>query len=322
MTIRLAKPDASLITRFGRVGVLMGGESAEREVSLKSGRAVHQALLEAGVDAVAVDLQGHIFHQLTELRVDRVFNLLHGRGGEDGRVRAVLDFLEIPCTGSNVCASALTMDKILTKKVIGHSGIATPDFFELQHEADCERLLVEFGLPVFVKPVLEGSSIGTAPVLEPGQLFPAWKAAREFGAVMAERFIDGAEYTAGFIGEQVLPLIKLETPNEFYDYEAKYLADDTVYTCPSGLDDASVDRVNAMVSATIRATGVSGWGRIDLMMDSNGKPWIIEVNTVPGMTDHSLIPMAARAAGLDMPELVVSILASTLSQEESHVQVA
>lgn len=322
MTLPLAKPDASIVARLGRVAVLMGGESAEREVSLKSGRAVHQALLEAGVDAVAVDLQGHVFHQLSELRVDCVFNLLHGRGGEDGRVRAVLDFLGIPCTGSGVCASALTMDKVLTKKVIRHSGIATPDFLELHQESDCERLLQEFGLPVFVKPVLEGSSIGTAPVFEPDQLFPAWKAAREFGVVMAERFIDGEEFTAGFIGDQMLPLIKLETPNEFYDYEAKYLANDTVYTCPSGLDHASVNEINQLVRATIRATGVCGWGRIDLIRDANGKPWIIEVNTVPGMTDHSLIPMAAREAGLDMPELVVSILAATLPQEESRVQVA
>ena len=321
MTIQLAKPDPSFVSRFGRVAVLMGGESAEREVSLKSGRAVHQALLAAGVDAVAVDLQGHVFHRITELQVDRAFNVLHGRGGEDGRVRAVLDFLEIPCTGSNVCASALTMDKVLTKKVIRNSGINTPDFFELHEEADCERLLEDFGLPVFVKPVLEGSSIGTAPVFEAGQLFPAWKAAREFGAVMAERFVDGEEFTAGFIGDQVLPLIKLETPNAFYDYEAKYLANDTVYTCPSGLDDASVAEINAMVRATLRATGVSGWGRVDLMLDSSAKPWIIEVNTVPGMTDHSLIPMAAREAGLDMPELVVSILAATLPQEERHVQV-
>ena len=201
-----------------------------------------------------------------------MFNLLHGRGGEDGRIRAVLDFLGIPSTGSGVCASALTMDKVLTKKVIRCSGIPTPDFFELHDESDCERLLDEFGLPVFVKPVLEGSSIGTAPVHQASELIPAWKAAQRFGAVFAESFIDGSEFTAGFIGEQVLPLIKLETPNEFYDYEAKYLADDTVYTCPSGLDDAQVSEINAMVLDTIRATGVSGWGRVDLMMDRQQRP--------------------------------------------------
>ena len=221
MSRQLAKPGADIAAKCGRVAVLMGGDSAEREVSLKSGQAVHEALLAAGVDAFAVDLQGHYFHHLCELRADRVFNLLHGRGGEDGRVRAVLDFLGLPCTGSGVCASALTMDKVLTKKVIRCSGIPTPDFIELRSEADCERLLETFGLPVFVKPVLEGSSIGTAPVHEPEQLLPAWRAAHRYGAVFAETFIDGAEYTAGFIGDEVLPLIKLETPNEFYDYEAK-----------------------------------------------------------------------------------------------------
>jgi len=322
MNLQLARLADGTAQRCGRVAVLMGGESAEREVSLKSGHAVHQALLAAGVDTIAVDLHGHMFHQLTELRVDRAFNLLHGRGGEDGRVRAVLDFLGIPCTGSGVCASALTMDKVLTKKVIRQSGVPTPDFLELRSEDDCERLLREFDLPVFIKPLLEGSSIGTAPVHQASQLYPAWKAARLYGAVMAERFVDGAEYTAGFIGEQILPLIKLETPNEFYDYQAKYLADDTVYTCPSGLDAAQVNEVNALVQQTIAATGVCGWGRIDLMIDRGQQPWIIEVNTVPGMTDHSLIPMAARAAGLEMPELVVSILAATLTEADEHVQVA
>ena len=315
MITQLQKPAPGTAQRCGRVAVLMGGESAEREVSLKSGEAVYRALLAAGVDAVSIDLHGHIFHQLAELKADRVFNLLHGRGGEDGRIQAVLDFLDIPATGSGVCASALTMDKVLTKKVIRCSGIATPDFIELRNEADCERLLEEFGLPVFVKPVLEGSSIGTAPVHHADELYPAWNASRRFGDVFAERFIDGGEYTAGFIGTQILPLIKLETTNEFYDYEAKYLADDTVYTCPSGLDDAQVEEINSMVSDTIQATGVCGWGRVDLMIDGDNKPWIIEVNTVPGMTDHSLIPMAGRSAGLEMPDLVLSILAATLKGE-------
>ncbi len=319
MTLQLAKPAAGTAARCGRVAVLMGGNSAEREVSLKSGKAVHQALLAAGVDAIPIDLNGDDLQQLSELDVDRVFNVLHGRGGEDGTIPALLDFLGIPSTGSGVCASALTMDKILTKKVIRCSGIATPDFIELRDEADCERLLAEFGLPVFVKPVLEGSSIGTAPVHRADELYPAWQAARRFGAVFAERFVDGAEYTAGFLGENVLPLIKLETSNEFYDYEAKYLADDTVYTCPSGLDDDRVAEINALVLDTIRATGVRDWGRVDLMLDQQQRPWIIEVNTVPGMTDHSLIPMAGREAGLEMPDLVLSILAATLTGDDSHV---
>ncbi len=319
MNHKLARPAADAAARCGRVAVLMGGDSAERDVSLKSGNAVYQALLEAGVDATAVDLQTGAFHQLAELEVDRVFNVLHGRGGEDGSVRAVLDFLGIPSTGSGVGALALTMDKVLTKKVIRCSGIPTPDFIELYSKQDCERLLAEFGLPVFVKPVLEGSSIGMTPVFAAEDLIPAWQKARRFGAVFAERYIDGGEYTAGFIGDDILPLIKLETPRDFYDYEAKYLADDTVYTCPSGLDDERVEAIDELVRQTIRATRVSNWGRIDLMLDSEQRPWIIEVNTVPGMTDHSLIPMAGRAAGLEMPDLVLRILEATLNAGDENV---
>ncbi len=319
MTLGAQQSMAELAARCGRVAVLMGGDSAEREVSLNSGAAVHAALLEAGVDAFAVDLGSHAFHQLAELEADRVFNLLHGRGGEDGSVRAVLDFLGIPCTGSDVGALALTMDKVLTKKVIRCSGIPTPDFIELHHENDCERLLEEFGLPVFVKPVLEGSSIGMTPVFSADELFPAWKSARRYGAVFAERFVDGGEYTAGFVEDEILPLIRLETPRQFYDYEAKYHADDTVYTCPSGLDEALVESINDMVRQTIRATRVSAWGRVDLMLDEDSNPLIIEVNTVPGMTDHSLIPMAARVADMEMPGLCLRILAATLTGDDADV---
>jgi len=317
--MRLAPAAADTAARCGRVAVLMGGDSAEREVSLKSGAAVHAALLEAGVDAIAVDLQARAIHQLMELEVDRVFNLLHGRGGEDGTIRAVLDFLGLPSTGSAVGALALTMDKVLTKKVLRCSGIPTPDFIELYTEADCERLLAEFELPVFVKPVLEGSSIGMSPVHQAGDLLPAWNKARRYGAVFAETFIQGGEYTATFIGDDVLPLIRLETPREFYDYEAKYHADDTVYTCPSGLADDKVAEINQLVRQAMRATRVSDWGRVDLMLDAEQQPWIIEVNTVPGMTDHSLVPMAARAAGLEMPQLVLKIIEATLSGDEADV---
>jgi len=319
MSLALQKPAADAAARCGRVAVLMGGESAEREVSLNSGNAVYRALLEAGVDTIQVDLQAHAFHQLAELKVDRVFNLLHGRGGEDGTIRAVLDFLGISSTGSGVCAAALTMDKVLTKKVIRCSGIPTPDFFEMRSESDCDRLLEEFGLPVFVKPVAEGSSIGLTPVHQASELLPAWQAARHFGAVFAEKFVNGTEYTAGYICGEVLPLIKLETPHEFYDYDAKYLADDTVYTCPSGLDDNCVAEINEIVMETIRVTGVSDWGRVDFMLDQEQRPWVIEINTVPGMTDHSLIPMAGRAVGLEMPDLVLKILEATLSGNDCDV---
>lgn len=313
MNMVLSKPAPDSVTKCGRVAVLMGGQSAEREVSLNSGNAVYEALLAAGVDAVPVDLQAHAFHQLADLKADRVFNVLHGRGGEDGTIQAVLEFLGIPYTGSGVCSSALTMDKVLTKKVMRCSGIPTPDFFELDSETDCEQLLRDFGLPVFIKPILEGSSIGMTPVHQESELFPAWKNARRYGDVFAERFIDGTEYTAGFVGDTILPLIKLDTPHEFYDYDAKYLADDTVYTCPCDLDDASVTAINEIVLETIRVTGVRDWGRVDLILDQQQQPWVIEVNTVPGMTDHSLVPMAGRAAGLEMPDLVVKILETTLA---------
>ena len=318
MNMVLSRPAPDSAAKCGRVAVLMGGQSAEREVSLKSGNAVYEALLAAGVDAFPVDLQAHAFHQLADLKADRVFNVLHGRGGEDGTIQALLEFLGIPYTGSGVCSSALTMDKVLTKKVMHCSGIPTPEFFELGSETDCEQLLRDFGLPVFVKPVLEGSSIGMTPVREESELFPAWKDAHRYGAVFAERLIDGSEYTAAFIGETVLPLIKLDTPHEFYDYDAKYLADDTIYTCPSGLDDASVTTINEIVLQTIHTTGVRNWGRVDLMLDQQQQPWVIEVNTVPGMTDHSLVPMAGRAAGLEMPDLVLKILETTLAGDERN----
>lgn len=312
MSMQLHEAAPGTAARCGRVAVLMGGESAEREVSLKSGNAVYQALLEAGVDAFPVDLRGDIYAQLAGLEADRVFNVLHGRGGEDGSIRALLDTLGLPSTGSDIGALALTMDKVLTKKVIRCSGIPTPDFIELDSEADCERLLAEFGLPVFVKPVLEGSSIGMSPVFEADELLPAWHKARPYGHVFAEKFIDGGEYTAGFIGDDVLPLIKIEAANGFYDYDAKYLSDETGYICPSDLGDDKVAQIEDLVRRTIRATRVSDWGRVDLMLDSDGESWVIEVNTVPGMTDHSLIPMAGRAAGLEMPQLVLRILEATL----------
>jgi len=301
-----------LAKKLGRVAVLMGGDSAEREVSLRSGKAVFEALLEAGVDAVAVDVQKRAFNQLANLQVDRAFNVLHGRGGEDGTMRAVLDFLGIPCTGSNVCASALTMDKVLTKKVIRCSGIETPEFIELGNESDCERLLAEIDLPVFVKPRLEGSSIGMARVNDEHELFPAWKQARHFGDVFAEKFIDGSEYTVAFLGEQILPPIRLETPRDFYDYDAKYLLDDTTYICPCGLDQQRISEMDEIVRRTLAATGASDWGRVDLMVDGEQNAWVLEVNTVPGMTDHSLVPMAARAAGMELPELVLRILQFTI----------
>jgi D-alanine-D-alanine ligase len=312
-------PRAESARECGRVAVLMGGQSAEREISLKSGNAVYEALKKAGVDAFKFDPQQNLLRELLDLKADRIFNILHGRGGEDGTIQAVLEIIGLPYTGSGVAASALTMDKLATKRVLLGSKIPTPDFMELNSEDDCTKLLQDLGLPVFVKPVLEGSSIGMSPVLKAEDLIPAWQKASEFGDVFAEKLIVGAECTAGFLDQQVLPLIMLGTPREFYDYQAKYFADDTVYTCPSGLDETTVSKINHLVEQTIKVTGVRHWGRVDLMLDEENQPWIIEVNTAPGMTDHSLVPMAAREAGLDMPNLVLKILQLTLTGDKSHV---
>lgn len=319
MTSIIKKPSVSSAALCGKVAVLLGGTSAEREVSLKSGNAVYQALIEAGVDAFKLDVQSNVLGQLQNLEADRVFNILHGRGGEDGTIQAVLEFLGMSYTGSGVCASALAMNKLATKRIFAGSGIPTPDYMELASEADCQRLLNEIGLPVFVKPVLEGSSIGMTPVHKAEELIPAWQKASAYGDVFAEKFITGAEYTASFLGGQVLPLIKLETPHEFYDYDAKYISDDTIYTCPCGLPENMIAQINDLVERSIHATGVRHWGRVDLMLDDKGQPWIIEINTVPGMTDHSLVPMAARQAGLEMPDLVLRILELTLEGDENHV---
>lgn len=319
MSFLATKPSVDSAKACGRVAVLYGGTSAEREVSLKSGNAVYEGLIEAGVDAFKVDLQGDVLVQLQGIEADRVFNILHGRGGEDGTIQAVLDYLGVPYTGSGVCASALAMDKLATKRILTGCAIPTPEYFELKSEADCQRLLDEIGLPVFVKPVLEGSSIGMTPVHKVEDLVPAWKKASPYGEVFAEKFITGNEYTAGFLGDQVLPLIKLDTPREFYDYEAKYLVDDTIYTCPCGLAEDMIEHINDLVLRSIHATGIRHWGRVDLMLDELEQPWIIEVNTVPGMTDHSLVPMAAKVAGLEMPDLVLRILELTLKGDENHV---
>ena len=308
MSLPLQQTAADAAAKCGRVAVLMGGDSAEREVSLNSGNAVYRALLDAGVNAIPVDLRDCDFHQLAGLEVDRVFNVLHGRGGEDGTIRAVLDFLGIPSTGSGVCAAALTMNKVLTKKVIRCSGIPTPDFFELRSLSDCQRLLSEFGLPVFVKPVAEGSSIGMTPVYRDDELIPAWEAASRYGAAFAEKFVDGGEYTAGFIAGEVLPLIKLETPREFYDYEAKYLSDETRYHCPSGLSSEEEAELSELALWAFRSLGCTVWGRVDTMRGSDGRFYVLEVNTIPGMTSHSLVPMAAAAAGLDIAALVQRIV--------------
>ncbi len=307
---------------FGKVAVLMGGWSAEREISLRSGAAVLDALRHQGVNAVGVDVQRpQVVAALSAGGFDRAFNILHGPGGEDGVIQGLLETLQIPYTGSGVLASALAMDKLRCKELLEGSGIPTPPWMVL--EADTAPGLVEatLGLPVMVKPALEGSSIGMSKVTEADDLPAAYKAAAAYaGEVLAERWIGGREYTVAVLGEEALPVIALETPREFYDYAAKYEADDTRYLCPCGLSAEEEQRLQRLALAAFEAVGASGWGRVDILADTDGTPYVIELNTVPGMTDHSLVPMAAKAAGIDFDELVVRILAQTMKGEVSHVR--
>jgi D-alanine-D-alanine ligase len=298
---------------FGRVAVLFGGKSAERPVSLKSGQAVLEALQSAGVDAFGIDVGDDFLQRLVSEKIDRAFIVLHGRGGEDGTMQGLLECLEIPYTGSGVLASALAMDKLRTKQVWQSLGLPTPRHAVLGSEADCISAVTELGLPLIVKPAHEGSSIGMAKVTSVEELIVAWKAASTYDSqVLVEQWIQGPEFTIASLRGQVLPPIGLGTPHSFYDYDAKYLADDTQYRIPCGLDDSKEQEIRQLTVRACEAVGVSGWARTDVMQDADGKFWLLEVNTVPGMTDHSLVPMAARAAGLDFQQLVLAILADSL----------
>lgn len=299
--------------RFGKVAVLMGGWSAEREISLKSGNAVLAALQSAGVDAHGIDVRRDIAEVLERGRFDRAFVILHGRGGEDGVVQALLELLQIPYTGSGVLASALCMDKLMTKRVWEGAGLPTPAYQVLTDQTDWTSVSERLGLPLIVKPSLEGSSIGMTRVEQTSDLEGAWEDAAQYDApVLAERWITGAEYTAAILGRKVLPLIRLETPRAFYDYEAKYVSDTTRYHCPCGLPPEGERAVQDLALRAFDTVGATGWGRVDLMMEEDGEPWLIEVNTVPGMTDHSLVPMAGRAGGISFQALVVKILETSL----------
>jgi len=301
---------------FGRVAVLMGGCSAEREVSLRSGEAVLSALLARGVDAVAVDAGSQrIVSQLQAGAFDCAFNIVHGRGGEDGVIQGLLDYLDIPVTGSDVLGSALAMDKQRTKRVWQGMGLPTPDFMMLASESDLQMAAQRIGFPMILKPVHEGSSIGMARVEQAEQMEQAWREADRYDhEVMAEHWIHGEEYTAAIVGDVVLPLIRLETPREFYDYAAKYESDTTQYHCPCGLPEAREAALQQLCRQAFDAVGASGWGRVDFFLDAEDSPWLIEVNTVPGMTDHSLVPMAAKQYGWAFDELVWRILETAVHE--------
>jgi D-alanine-D-alanine ligase len=296
---------------FGRVAVLMGGRAAEREISLKSGKAVLDALLRRGVDAYPIDPQADVLDRLREGGFDRAFIVLHGRGGEDGVMQGALETIDLPYTGSGVLGSALGMDKYRCKLLWRGCGLPTADFALLRSTADLPQAEA-LGLPLMIKPVREGSSIGMAKVDDPAGLAAAWTEAARFDAlVLAERWIRGAEYTCAILGAEALPLIKLETPRAFYDFDAKYQSDSTRYLCPCGLAPAEETRLQGLALEAFHAVGASGWGRVDIMVDQELGPQLLEINTVPGMTDHSLVPMAARARGLAFDDLVWQILETT-----------
>lgn len=311
------KVSPELAQQLGKVAVLLGGNSAEREVSLKSGEAVLSGLLKAGVDAQAIDIKGSPLDCLKSVDFDRAFIALHGRGGEDGTIQGLLECLEIPYTGSGVMASALAMDKLRTKYLWQGVGLPTPPFVALDRanieKGEFEAIVSKLGLPLSVKPAREGSSIGIKKATTLEELIEAYKEAIEFDAqVLIEKWIEGPEFTVAVLAGKSLPVIGLSTNHVFYDYDAKYLADDTHYYLPSGLDEGKEREIAQISEKACESVGCKGWARVDVMQDLDGKFWLLEVNTTPGMTDHSLVPMAAKHEGISFEELVVRILQNTL----------
>ena len=299
---------------FGKVAVLMGGTAAEREVSLRSGQAVFAALKNKGIDAVAIDVTASPIDAINQAKYDRVFNIIHGRGGEDGVLQAVLQVLGLPYTGSGVLASALSMDKLRTKLCWQGLGLPTPRWFVLRDLADVDLCITALGFPVIVKPAQEGSSIGMSKASSREELLQAYALAKQFNCdVYAEQWVTGSEYTVAVLDGEALPAIRLETPHVFYDYEAKYQANTTRYHCPCGLNAAREQDLQALAVRACEGLQVKGWARVDVFIDSQDQAQLIEVNTVPGMTDHSLVPMAARVAGIAFDDLVWRILETSVS---------
>ena len=305
--------DEALKNRLGRVGVLFGGQSAEREISLQSGTAVINALKEAGIDPVVIDVGENAISDMQAAKLDRAFIALHGPGGEDGRIQAVLEYLKIPYTGSDVQSSALAMDKLRSKQLWRGVGLPTPDFAVLQAHTDWAAVLDNLGGEVMVKPAHEGSSIGMSRVQSATELQAAYQNAAQYdGSVLVERLITGGEYTVAILDGKALAPIKLETDHRFYDFDAKYLAEDTRYLCPCGLSEAKEKELRELALNAFSALGCRGWGRVDVMADSAQNFYLLEVNTVPGMTSHSLVPMAAKAEGFSFAQLVIAVLLASL----------
>lgn len=305
-------------SKFGKVAVLLGGKSAEREVSLDSGHAVLEALLSSGVDAHAFDPQQRSVTELVEY--DRAFIVLHGRGGEDGQIQGALEWMNIPYTGTGVQGSAIGMDKVKTKQIWQGSALATAPYCIISADTNLEQVIADLGLPLMIKPVHEGSSVGMSKVERAEDLFAAVeKASQHDAVVMAEKWITGAEFTISILNGQALPVIRLQPPADvaFYDYDAKYVRNDVQYGVPSGLSVEEEAELQALSLRAFQAVGASGWGRIDAMQDQDGKFWLLEVNTVPGMTSHSLVPKAAGAVGYSFESLCLAILEQTLVEKHS-----
>ncbi|STZ08195.1 D-alanine--D-alanine ligase B [Moraxella caprae] len=299
------------VTKFGKVAVVCGGFSAEREVSLNSGRAVLNALLLKGVDAHHFDPQETDISNLREY--DRVFNVLHGTFGEDGSLQGVLDGFKIPYTGCGVLASAIAMDKFRCRLVWQSLGLPNVPYVVLHDDSDFDAVETDFGLPLFVKPASEGSSVGVMMIEETGGLAKAYPKLKQYhGEILAEKAITGGEYACSLLGDDVLPSIRIIPKGKFYDYEAKYLRDDTVYQCPSDLTPEQEREMGELAKRAFSAMGGRGWSRVDFLKSDDGKLYVLEINTVPGMTDHSLVPMAAKEAGIEFADLCVKILEQTL----------
>jgi D-alanine-D-alanine ligase len=317
LTLQRRLRRARSAAEFGKVAVLLGGDSTEREISLLSGNAVLAALIRRGVNALAFDPQDRPVQDLKSEGFDRVWIALHGPGGEDGTMQGALEWLGVPYTGSGVLASALTMDKLKTKRVVVGAGYAAPEYAVLSSPADLPRALAEIGLPLMVKPASQGSSVGITKVKAAAELAGAYAEARAIDPIVfAERFIAGEEYTVGVLHDRGLPSIRIQPATEFYDYQAKYFRNDTQYHCPSGLAADAEAELQAAALAAFQVTDCAGWGRVDFMRDpGSGKFYFIEINTTPGMTDHSLVPMAARQSGIDFEELVWRVLETSFLRE-------
>ena len=307
----------SMIEKFGRVGLLYGGTSSEREVSLMSGTAIHEAMQNLGIDVVAIDAGENLLQELPSYQLDRVFIALHGVGGEDGTLQGALEYLNLPYTGSGVLASALAMDKLRCKQMWQGMGLPTTDFALLDANSDWAAILERLGGSVMVKPACEGSSIGMSRAATAEQLQQAWRDAAATDsdqqvAVIAEPLLPGPEYTVAILDGQLLPSIRIESNAEFYDYQSKYFSNETQYLCPSELSEPREQELQKLCLQAFESVGCRGWGRVDVMVDGQGNFQLLEVNTVPGMTSHSLVPMAAKAADLSFDQLVEKVLEVSL----------